>query len=79
VTVRTNTDVSTVTDISGFYSLRLPNGTYALTATKDPEYYPNITIPERTVTAYFTEDQDIIMKEKPTGTISGVVTKSSSG
>jgi hypothetical protein len=79
VTVRTNTDVSTVTDISGFYSLRLPNGTYALTATKDPEYYPNITIPVRTVTAYFTEDQDIIMKEKPTGTISGVVTNSNSG
>ncbi len=79
VTVRTNTDVSTVTNSTGFYSLRLANGTYALTATKDPEYYLNITIPSVTVTAPATLIQNIIMTKKPTGRISGIVTNISSG
>ncbi len=46
---------------------------FFLTAFKDPEFYPNITIPPVTVTAPSTVIQDIILTEKPTGTISGVV------
>jgi len=74
VTVTTNTGLSTNTDSTGFYSLSLTNGTYSLTATRVPEYYPNTTIPSVTVTAFTTVTRDIIMTKKPTGTISGVVT-----
>ncbi|MDO8726387.1 MAG: carboxypeptidase-like regulatory domain-containing protein, partial [Candidatus Methanoperedens sp.] len=69
--VSTNTMVSTTTDINGKYSFRLTNGTYILTASKEPEYYPNSV--EVTVTANSTITQDIILTLKPTGNITGNV------
>ena len=71
--VATNTGVSTVTDANGFYSLSLVNGTYQLTASKEPEYYSNSSVTV-TVTAYTSVTQNIILTLKPTGTISGTVT-----
>ena len=70
--VSTNTSVSTITDQNGAYSLSLPNGTYRLTASKEPEYYPNSSVIV-TVTAYTTVNRDIILTPKPTGNISGTV------
>jgi hypothetical protein len=70
--VYTNTSVSTITDETGFYSLSLTNGTYRLTATKEPEYYMNSSVIV-TVTAFTTVTQDIILTAKPTGDISGKV------
>ena len=70
--VSTNTSVSTTTDLNGAYSLSLPNGTYRLTASKEPEYYPNSSVIV-TVTAYTTVNRDIILTPKPTGNISGTV------
>ncbi|VVB86140.1 Cytochrome c7 c [uncultured archaeon] len=72
-TVSTNTGVSTIANSSGFYSLSLTNGTYQLTASKDPEYYPNSSV-FVTVTAFTTITQNIILTPKPTGNISGTVT-----
>ena len=43
-TVMTNTSVSTITDQNGKYSLNLTNGTYRLTASKEPEYYSNSSV-----------------------------------
>jgi len=43
-TVSTDTGISTTTDETGFYSLSLVNGTYHLTASKDPEYYANSSV-----------------------------------
>ncbi|NJD76618.1 MAG: hypothetical protein FIB08_05905 [Candidatus Methanoperedens sp.] len=75
VTVRTNTTVSTVTDGQGGYSLSLPAGAYILTATKDPEYQVNNTIPLVVVPVDYTPViQDIVMTTKPTGNITGSVT-----
>ncbi|VVB51776.1 Cytochrome c7 c [uncultured archaeon] len=71
-TVITNTSVSTITDQNGKYSLNLTNGTYRLTASKEPEYYPNSSVIV-TVTAYTTVTQDIILATKPTGNITGTV------
>jgi hypothetical protein len=71
-TVSTDTGISTTTNSSGFYSLSLANGTYHLTASKEPEYYINSSV-EVTVTAFSTITQDIILTAKPTGTISGTV------
>ncbi len=73
-TVTANTGDSAITDSTGFYSLRLANGTYTLTATREPEYNVNNTIPQVTVTAPDTVVQDIIMVKRLTGTITGVVT-----
>ncbi|MFZ3384840.1 MAG: carboxypeptidase regulatory-like domain-containing protein, partial [Candidatus Methanoperedens sp.] len=70
--VSTNTSVSTTTDQNGAYSLSLPNGTYQLTASKEPEYYPNSSVIV-TVTAYTTVNRDIILTSRPTGNISGTV------
>jgi len=75
-TVKTNTTVSVTSDSSGFYSMSLMNGTYALTAIKNPEYYDNTTIPAVTATANTTVIVDIIMDEKPKGNITGSVTNS---
>ena len=70
--VSTNTSVSVTTDQNGAYSLSLPEGTYQLTASKEPEYYPNSSVVV-TVTAYTTVNQDIILTPKPTGNITGAV------
>ncbi|HYN44777.1 MAG TPA: carboxypeptidase-like regulatory domain-containing protein [Candidatus Limnocylindrales bacterium] len=75
-TVMTDTGVSADTDSMGFYSLNLTIGTYNLKATKDPEYFTNITIPSVTVKAFITEPCDVIMVKKPTGTINGTVKNS---
>ena len=71
--VSTNTGVYTYTNETGFYSLSLVNGTYQLTASKEPEYYPNSSV-SVTVTAFTTVTQDIILTAKPTGNITGKVT-----
>ncbi len=69
--VTANTSISTITSISGFYSLKVPAGTYYLTAIREPEYYPNnsvvVEIQESTVA------QDIYLDEKPKGIIAGSV------
>jgi hypothetical protein len=70
--VSTDTGISMTTNSTGFYSLRLANGTYQLTASKEPEYYPNSSV-SVTVTAFTTITQDITLTLKPTGTISGTV------
>jgi hypothetical protein len=49
------------------------NGTYTVTATKDPEFYLK-SIPGVSVTAPDETQVDIVMDKKPTGTISGRVT-----
>ena len=72
-TVSTDTGISTTTNETGFYSLSLANGTYHLTASKEPEYYPNSSVTV-TVTAFTTITQDIILTAKPTGNINGKVT-----
>jgi hypothetical protein len=64
--------VSVLTDEFGNYSLSLPDGTYTLTAFKNPEYDVE-SISGVIVTAPGTTPQDIIMDKKPTGTISGRV------
>jgi hypothetical protein len=72
VVVNANASISTITNISGFYSLQVSAGTYYLTATREPEYYPNNSV---IVTAIqgMTEAQDIDLVEKPKGTIIGNV------
>ena len=71
--VSTDTGISNTTNGTGFYSLSLANGTYHLTASKEPEYYPNSSVVV-TVTAFTTVTQDIILTAKPTGNITGRVT-----
>jgi len=56
--VSTDTGISTTTNGTGFYSLSLANRTYHLTASKEPEYYPNSSVIV-TVTASTTVTQDI--------------------
>jgi len=73
-TVITNTGVSSITDINGFYSLDLIIGTYDLTAIKEPEFYSNNTFASVNVTNSATEIREAILEERPKGTISGVVT-----
>ncbi len=71
-TVATDTGVSTTADASGFYSLSLSNSTYQLTASKQPQYYPNSAAVS--VTAYTTVTKDIVLSLKPVGSIKGSVT-----
>jgi hypothetical protein len=71
--VFTNTTFSTITDSNGLYSLTLPVGTYRLTASKEPQYYPNSSVVVN-VLAFTTVTVDIILTPKPTGTIRGNVT-----
>ncbi len=72
VTVTTNTMVTVKTDSNGFYSLSLPDGTYTVTATKDPEFFA-ISISNVAVIAPGTTPVDIVMVKKATGTIAGSV------
>jgi len=71
--VSTNTSISTTTDETGFYSLSLTNGTYLLTASKEPEYYLNNSVIV-TVIARTNITTNIILDLKPTGNITGTVT-----
>lgn len=72
VIVTTNSGNSTITNISGFFSLTVPAGTHNLTAVMEPEFYPNNSI---IVTAIqgMTVTQDIELAEKPKGDIAGSV------
>lgn len=71
--VTTNTSIGTVTNGTGFYSLDLMEGFYAVTVTVDPEYYPNSSGITR-VLKDSTTVQDIELVKKQTGTIIGSVT-----
>jgi len=71
--VATNTNVSTTTDTSGFYSFRLPAGNYQLTATCEPEYYPNSSMIIPLVIGTTVVAQDINLIKKPAGNITGIV------
>lgn len=71
--VATNISVFTTTDTSGFYSFQLPAGTYQLTATCEPEYYPNSSIAITVVNGTTVVAQDINLIKKPTGNITGIV------
>ncbi len=74
VMISTNTSISTMTDATGFYSFALTPGTYNLTATFLPTYYTNRTI---MVSPVINAEvvQDIELLKKPTGNISGTITK----
>lgn len=74
VLVSTNTSISTITDATGFYSFALTAGTYNLTATIEPTYYTNSTITISPVIGAQVV-QDIELLKKPTGNISGRITK----
>ncbi|KAB2944290.1 MAG: chloride channel [Candidatus Methanoperedens nitroreducens] len=63
---------TTTTNATGFYSFAVPDGSYSLTATLDPTYYSNSSIPVST-TGETVVVQDIKLQLKPTGTISGSV------
>ena len=73
VTVSTDTGISTTTNETGFYSLSSINGTYHLTASKEPEYYPNSSV-SVTVIAGTNITTNIILDLKPTGNITGILT-----
>jgi hypothetical protein len=64
----------TTTNASGFYSFSVTNGSYDLTATLNPTYYMNNTIPVSTFGEAVVV-QDIELVKKPTGTITGNVVK----
>jgi hypothetical protein len=71
--VTSNTGVTSITDSSGSYSLRLGNGTYFLNATKEPEYNYNNT--QSAVVFAGTElIRDIELTPKPVYVLSGKVT-----
>jgi len=72
--VSMNTGVSTTTEISGLYSFLVPAGSYNLTATREPEYFSNNSI-FVTVIPGTTTEQHIELIKKPTGNITGSVTK----
>ncbi|MCL7413097.1 MAG: cytochrome c3 family protein [ANME-2 cluster archaeon] len=63
----------TETDGSGFYSMRLVSGEYYLTATKNPEYYPNSSAMLEVIIDT-TVEQNFILTIKPIGSITGNVT-----
>lgn len=71
--VAANTCVSTTTDTYGFYSVQLPAGTYQLTVTSEPEYYPNSSIAATVVIGTTVVVQDINLIKKPAGNITGMV------
>lgn len=70
--VSANANISTLSDVFGFYSLNVPEGEYNLISRFEPTYYENITITVSTVGRPVVE-QDIELVKKPTGNISGSV------
>ena len=72
VRVSTNTSISTTTDDSGFYFMLVPEGTYNLTATNDPVFYPNSSVMVTAISG-MNVVQDIELLLKPKGNISGLV------
>lgn len=73
VTVSTDTDLSTTTGESGFYSFEVISGAYNLSAKFEPTHYANNTIYVSTIESPVVE-QDIELVKKPTGNITGIVT-----
>ncbi len=65
---------STMTNGTGFYSLNVTAGTYNLTATLDPAYYTNNSVTVSTASAAVVL-QDIELVKKPTGNITGKVVR----
>lgn len=68
------TGASTTSNISGFYSLPVASGTYPITATYDIRYYTNNSVTVSTESSAVVV-QDIELVKKPTGNITGSVTK----
>jgi len=66
------TGVTNATDAYGNYSLKLLAGTYTVNTSKLPEYYGNSSS-GKNVTPNNTTIFNIVLQEKPTGTISGEV------
>ncbi len=66
------TNASTTSAVDGSFNLSISSGTYNVTASKQPEYYDNITSGV-TVTQGNTTTLYIVIIGKPTGTLSGVV------
>jgi hypothetical protein len=71
VTITTGS-FTTKTNAIGFYSFAVSEGPYSLTATLDPTYYPNSSIPVSTV-GKLVVVKDIKLVKKPTGNITGTV------
>lgn len=74
MTISANTRLYATTNASGFYSIKVNEGTYDLKAVSEPGYYVNNTITVSTIDRTFVK-QDIELVEKPTGTITGIVIK----
>lgn len=72
--ISANTSLYATTNVSGFYSIKVNEGTYDLKAVSEPGYYVNNTITVSTIDRTFVK-QDIELVEKPTGTITGIVIK----
>jgi hypothetical protein len=62
------------TNASGFYSFAVPSGSYNITATFEPTYYTNNSITVSTI-GKDVAWQDIELLNKPTGNITGSVTR----
>ncbi len=57
----------------GSYLLEVPEGTYTVNASKQPTHYDS-TVTRVVVTSLNTTTANIVLEEKPTGTLSGTVT-----
>ena len=60
------------TGLDGNYSLRITDGNYTVNASKHPEFFA-FTITDVNVTPLNTTTVNIVMDQKPTGTINGAV------
>jgi hypothetical protein len=60
------------TGSDGKYSLSVTDGIYTVNASKQPEFY-DYSVSGKEVTPLNTTNVDIVMDQKPTGTISGVL------
>lgn len=67
------TNTNTISGTDGKYSLTLSAGSYNLTATGQPAYYDNNTAIGIIVYSYNTTTFDIVLSQKPTGTINGAI------
>jgi hypothetical protein len=66
------TNANYTTGADGNYSLMVSDGNYTVNASKQPEFY-DYTVSGKIVTPLNTTIVDIVMDQKPTGTISGGV------
>lgn len=73
VKVSANISISTTTSASGFYSLSVTSDTYDIMATFEPTYYANTTTISTELNEVVVKDIELV--KKPTGTITGSVTK----